>query len=75
MPGQNKPVDIPERIMRDLRQLENLEPDDTRKDGLIKSRDPMDNLRNLSIWEFGDPSWADTFAMWMKGLGILKEIP
>jgi len=72
MPGTFKPPEIPEKILRDLREMRNLEPDDTSKDHVIKAQDPMDNLRQLSIWEFGDPSWADTFVIWMKGLGILK---
>jgi hypothetical protein len=64
---------IPEHLMKVLRERLGLENDDASKDYLITSRRHIDNLRELSAWEFGDPSWADWFAKKMEELGV-KEI-
>jgi hypothetical protein len=64
---------IPDHLMKILRQRLDLEEDDTQKDYLIESRRSIDNLRELSAWEFGDPSWADWFVNHMRSLGI-KEL-
>lgn len=72
-PVQKKKSGIPEHLMKPLRERLGLEENDTSRDDEINSRLPIDNLRELSAWEFGDPSWADWFAQRMESLGV-KEI-
>lgn len=64
---------IPEYLMKPLRERLGLAETDISRDDEINSRRPIDNLRELSAWEFGDPSWADWFATRMESLGV-KEI-
>jgi hypothetical protein len=49
---------IPEYLMNPLRERLGLEDDDTSRDSEINAREPMENLRELSAWEFGDSGWA-----------------
>lgn len=73
---QTKKPEIPEHLMKPLRERLGLKEDDTSQDYLIASRRPIDNLRELSAWEFGDPSWADWFVQRIEALGVItiKEL-
>lgn len=69
-PVQIKKPEIPEYLMKPLRERLGLDENDKSRDSEISSRLPIDNLRELSAWEFGDPSWADWFVQRMQALGV-----
>jgi hypothetical protein len=65
-----EPTPIPEHLMRNLRERKGLEPDDASQDRIIRTTPAIDNLKDLCIWEFGDPLWANWFIHRAHALGI-----
>jgi len=59
--------------MESLRQRRGLDEDDASMDDEIKKMPPAEIVRELSAWELGDSSWADTFASWMQEAGAKPE--
>lgn len=56
--------------LEELRQALGIESDSTSKDEEIVKMAPMDRMRLLFQWEFGDPSWADTIVGWFESQGF-----
>lgn len=67
-------VEIPEYLLKKLRQRLSLDENDTKKDEYIKNRPPFTNLRELCGWQLGDSSWADEFKMFCEGVGIKLDL-
>lgn len=64
---------LTERMMEACRGVLGLETDDTSLDERIKAWSPKQIVEVCSEWEFGDPSWARTFAVWMTRAGVTIE--
>lgn len=54
-----------EKMMMALRQMRRLDEDDTSQDHLIKNMRGAEIVREMCMWEIGDPDWADLVAHWM----------
>ena len=61
---------IPEHILKIIRQRLNLGENDKTHDELIAEMSPMDRLRNVTGWELGGREWADTVINWANDCGM-----
>lgn len=46
---------------------------DKSKDEDILKMSPAEMVRECTIWELGDPSWANQIARWMKSAGCTVD--
>ena len=54
----------------DMRQRLGVKEDDTSQDERIELMTPMQRLRLLCGWNFGDPSWASHIIAWAEDAGF-----
>lgn len=60
----------PRYIISKLRQRRDLDSRDGSQDADIEAMSPMEKLREVTTWELGSPSWADTFLNWARDCGM-----
>ena len=53
-----------------MRQRLGLKKDDTRKDKVIESMEPMERVRLIAGWYHGNGLWADTYKEYFESQGI-----
>ena len=61
------------RSLRGRRGLDDL--NDTSQDVEINKMEPLEIVREISGWKFGDPGIADDFIRWFENVGLLEVKP